>query len=187
MVESPALTDLIQRAKDGDSEALKRLFDTTYEDLRAMASRRLNQGSRSAMLDTTALVHESYLRFANAGALRIGDRKHFFRYAGHVMRSVIVDLVRANQSERRGGDMAQVTLSTTLGDSLSTVSEEQIIRVNEALEELARLDPRMVQVVEMRYFAGMTELEIAEALDVTDRTVRRDWEKARLLLARELQ
>ena len=138
------------------------------------------------LLDTTALVHESYLKFANAGELHINDRAHFFRYAGQVMRSVIVDLVRAAQAERRGGDAAHVTLNTAIQNSPDKGADE-ILRVHEALQELAQHDARLVQVVELRYFAGLTEPEIAGILGVTDRTVRRDWEKARLLLARALK
>jgi RNA polymerase sigma factor (TIGR02999 family) len=179
------LTDLIQRAQDGDQAALRHVFDVTYEDLRRMARNRLRQGERGTLLDTTALVHESFLRFANAGELRIGDRAHFFRYAGHVMRSVIVDMARARLAERRGGNAPHVTLNTEAAERNSG-GEEEIVRVHEALEELAQHDGRLVQVVELRYFAGMTDAEIAEALDVTDRTVRRDWEKARLLLAHAL-
>ena len=162
--------------------ALHRVFDATYQDLRRLARMRLTRSARGVMLDTTSLVHESYLRFANAGELNIVDRQHFHRYAANVMRSVIVDCVRERMAERRGGDAAHVTLDTQSchhGDG----GEREILRVHEALEELAQYDERLVQVVEMRYFGGMTETEIADALGVTDRTVRRDWEKARLLLA----
>ena len=170
MVEDPPLTDLIRRAQDGDTQALKSVFDVTYEDLRRLARSRLSKGGRATLLDTSALVHESYLRFASAGQLRIEDRQHFLRYTGHVMRSVVVDLVRGKLAERRGGPAA----------------EAEILRVHEALEQLAALNSRMAEVVEMRYFAGLTESEIADALGVTERTVRRDWEKARLLLAEAL-
>jgi RNA polymerase sigma factor (TIGR02999 family) len=151
-----------------------------------LARARLHRGGRGTFLDTTSLVHESYLRFANAARLRLEDRQHFLRYAGHVMRSVIVDFVRGKLSERRGGDVLRVTLSSDIGADASG-SEAEILRVHEALEELSKYDARMVQVVELRYFAGMTEAEIADALGVTDRTVRRDWEKARLLLAEALK
>jgi RNA polymerase sigma factor (TIGR02999 family) len=102
------------------------------------------------------------------------------------MRSVVVDLVRARLAERRGGGAAHVTLNTAIGDG-APAAEAEILRVHEALEELATLNERMAQVVEMRYFAGLTEPEIADALGVTERTVRRDWEKARVLLAEALE
>lgn len=185
-MSSASLTDLIRRASDGDSAALTLVFDATYGELRRLARMRLTQSSRGPLLDTTSLVHESYLRFANAGELNITDRQHFLRYAGHVMRSVVVDFVRERLAERRGGDAPHVTLDTQISDTASA-GESEILRVHEALDELARYDERMVQVVEMRYFGGMTESEIADALGVTDRTVRRDWEKARLLLAEALK
>ena len=185
MSQPAALTDLIRQASNGDDVALQRVFDATYPELRRLARARLSNNARGTLLDTTSLVHESYLRFANAGELNIADRQHFLRYAGHVMRSVIIDFVRERMALRRGGDAAHVTLNTSVSDSSAT-GEEQILRVHEALDELAQYDRRLVQVVEMRYFAGMTENEIADALGVTDRTVRRDWEKARLLLAEAL-
>jgi RNA polymerase sigma factor (TIGR02999 family) len=179
------LTDLIQRARDGDADAFRAVFDTAYQDLRGLARMRLSRGGRGTLLDTTSLVHESYLRFVNSGSLRITDRDHFLRYASQVMRSVIVDIARAGKAERRGGDAAHVPLNTALGDGL-TAGEEEIVRVHEALEELQSADPRMVQVVEMRYFCGLTEEEIGATLGVGIRTVRRDWEKAKLFLARAL-
>jgi RNA polymerase sigma factor (TIGR02999 family) len=185
MTSAASLTDLIRLAREGDEAALHQVFDLTYQDLRSLARMRLTHSARAEMLDTTSLVHESYLRFANAGRLNIKDRQHFICYAANVMRSVIVDLVRARSAERRGGDAQHVTLNTQIGDTVPS-GEDEILRVHEALEELGRYDPRMVQVVEMRYFAGMTENEIADILGVTDRTVRRDWEKARLLLAEAL-
>jgi len=155
-----------------------------YRDLRRMARARLATGGRCTVLDTTALVHESYLRLARGRHLAFEDRLRFMSYAGHVMRSVIVDLVRERQAERRGGDVAVIALTTQLGERLAAADgEREILRVHEALETLAQRDRRLAQVVEMRYFAGMTEAEIAEALQVTERTVRRDWSQARLFLA----
>ncbi|HEY8507597.1 MAG TPA: ECF-type sigma factor [Steroidobacteraceae bacterium] len=185
MTSDVLLTDLIRQAQEGDSAALQAVFDATYEDLRRMARARLTPNQRGTLLDTTSLVHESFLRLANAGQLGLEDRMHFFRYAGKVMRSVVVDIARASQAARRGGDVERVTLNTAISDSISS-GEEEILRVHEALADLAKHDERLVQVVEMRYFAGMSEMEIAQALGVTDRTVRRDWEKARLLLAQAL-
>jgi RNA polymerase sigma factor (TIGR02999 family) len=185
-MEGASLTDLLHQANAGDDGALKRVFDAAYPDLRRVARVRLSKRGRGALLDTTALVHESYLRFTNAGRLGIQDRQHFLRYAGHVMRSVIVDFVREGQAERRGGDALHVTLDTGLNDG-GVAEEAEILNVHEALQDLAKYDARLVQVVELRYFAGMTEAEIADALGVAERTVRRDWEKARLLLAEALK
>jgi len=186
MSAADSLTDLIRRAQGGDEAALRIVFDATYGELRGLARSRLRKGSRNTLLDTTSLVHEAYLRFADAGRLHIGDREHFLRYASHVMRSVIVDFVREKVALRRGGDAVHVTLNSEIG-GVGGAGEQEILRVHEALEELAQLDARLVQVVEMRYFAGMTETEIAAALGVNDRTVRRDWQKAKLLLADALK
>jgi len=185
MSEPRPLTDLLHRAQDGDAAAFREVFDATYQDLRQLARQRLSRGGRGTLLDTTALVHESFVRFANAGNLQLNDRNHFMRYASHVMRSVIVDIARAGRAQRRGGDALHVTLNTELGERTGG-GEDEILRVHETLEELHAADPRLVQVVEMRYFAGMTETDIAAALGVSDRTVRRDWEKAKLFLASAL-
>jgi RNA polymerase sigma factor (TIGR02999 family) len=186
MSQAPSLTDLIHRAQRGDVDAADSLFAATYADLRRLARARLRSGGRNTVLDTSSLVHESYLRFAGAGRLQIEDRVHFMRWAGRVMRSVIVDFARRRQAERRGGDQQRLTLTTGVAGELAS-GEAEILSVHEALDELAALDGRMAQVVEMRYFGGMTEAEIAEALGITDRTVRRDWEKARLLLREALK
>jgi RNA polymerase sigma factor (TIGR02999 family) len=185
LVAGPNLTELIRRAQAGDADAADSLFDATYAQLHRLARARLRAGGRNTLLDTSSLVHESYLRFARTGQLRIEDRLHFMRWAGRVMRSVIVDFARRRQADRRGGAVPHVALTTGV-DAPLTGGEHEILRVHEALEQLAGLDARLAQVVEMRYFGGMTEPEIAGALGVTDRTVRRDWEKARLLLREAL-
>lgn len=163
------------------------LFSRCYAELRRLARSRLRDGGRNTVLDTTALVHETYLRLSRSLQNPCPDRVQFFVYAGKVMRSVIVDLVRQRRTERRGGDAVHVTLTGDLNDPASSLSEAQILGVDEALQALARVDPRMAQVVELRYFGGLTDAEIGEALGVTDRTVRRDWEQARLFLAEALK
>ena len=186
-MSGPNLTELIQRARNGDRDAASELFAAAYPELRRMAHARLRGGARGvAVLDTGSLVHESFLRFAASGQLRVEDRVHFLHWAGRVMRSVIVDLVRSHQAERRGGDSPHVALTTRLGLSGHDEGEE-ILYVHEALDMLGAADPRLAQVVEMRYFGGLSESEIAEALDVTERTVRRDWSKARLFLREALK
>jgi RNA polymerase sigma factor (TIGR02999 family) len=179
----PQLTDLIQRAQRGDLAARDDLFACVYPELRRMARERLRRHQRNTLLDTTELVHESYLRFAQAGRLGVGDRGHFLGYAGKVMRSVIVDTVRERLAQRRGGAERPETLDSQLAQADGSA---EILAVHAALEGLGQEDPRLVQVVELRYFAGMTDAEVAEILGVAERTVRRDWEKARLLLAEAL-
>lgn len=175
----------------GDGPPVDELFIATYGELRRLARARLRDGGRNTVLDTTALVHETYLRLAKALQLPLPDRPRFFVYASRVMRSVIVDLVRARQAERRGGDAVHVTLTGALHEQLPDArtghGREQVLQVHEALQQLAQVDARMAQVVEMRYFGGLTDAEIGESLGVTDRTVRRDWEQARLFLAEALK
>jgi RNA polymerase sigma factor (TIGR02999 family) len=127
------------------------------------------------------LVHESYLRLQRVGQLDFADRKHFLSYAAKVMRSIVIDTVRARLAERRGGHVVHVPLDVEGGEPVAT-SDEDVLRVHEALDELAHLDVRLGKVVEMRYFGGLSEAEIAECLGVTERTVQRDWQKARMLL-----
>jgi len=152
--------------------------------LRVIARARLRSGGRETLLDTTALVHEAYLRIAG---IEVGsvEQRSFFAYASRAMRSVIVDFARRRQSERHGGDALIVTLTGTLGERKPAAADD-IVRVHEALEDLERIDARLAQVVEMRYFAGLAEPQIAQALGISERTVRRDWQKARLVLERSL-
>lgn len=185
MDEAVSLTELLHRAEKGDADAADRLFEAMYHELRRLARARLVAGGRNTLLDTSSLVHESYLRFVGAGRLRLRDRIHFMRWAGRVMRSVIVDFARRRLADRRGGGLTPLTLTTAIGARVPK-GESEIVRVHEALDEMAALDPRMATVVEMRYFGGMTEAEIAEAVGIHERTVRRDWEKARLFLREAL-
>lgn len=177
-----SITELIERANDGEQDAVNRLFAALYADLHEMARARLRRHVPFTVLDTTALLHESYLRLIKLGALNVANRAHFLAYAARVMRSVIVDFARQRLAERRGGGAIELPLDTESGD-LQTRSESDVVRVHEALEELAVVDERLVRLVEMRYFGGLTEEEIAAALGVSTRTVQRDWEKARMLLA----
>jgi RNA polymerase sigma factor (TIGR02999 family) len=180
------LTELLGRLQGGEPEARDALFAVAYAELHRLAQSRLREGGRDTLLDTTCLVHEAYLRFVNAGELRAEDRRAFFAYASQVMRSVIVNSVRERRAQKRGGGGRPLTLSTELGASVSA-DEEAILKVHEALEALEQADPRLAQVAQMRYFGGYSEQEIAETLDVSPRTVQRDWEKARLILATVLR
>jgi RNA polymerase sigma factor (TIGR02999 family) len=166
--------ELIQRVNTGEPGAQNALFAAAYGELRKLARSRLRDGGRNTMLDTTALVHESYLRFLSGGQLRSGERRAFFAYASQVMRTVIIDTVRERLAQCRGGDLQRLTLDTALGDKLPA-GENELLKVHDALEVLAQAEPRLA------------EAEIGDALDVTERTVRRDWDKARLLLRVLLQ
>ena len=165
--------------------AAEALFAQLYHELRRLARSRLAGGGRHTLLDTSALVHEAFMRMQRDGLVALKDREHFLAYAATTMRSVVIDFVRRRQAARRGGEAEHVTLDTRAGEMLGT-RDDEILEVHEALQLLAQVDERLVRVVEMRYFAGLTDAEIAGALGVTDRTVRRDWERARLLLAQML-
>jgi RNA polymerase sigma factor (TIGR02999 family) len=177
-----SITELIQRANRGEQDALNALFAELYAELHEMARSRIHRHAAFTVLDTTALLHESYLRLVKLGALSVSDRAHFLAYAARVMRSIIVDYARRRLAERRGGGVEDLSLDTEAHQP-ATPGEGEIVRVHEALEQLAAADERLVRIVEMRYFVGLTEDEVAQALGISLRTVQRDWEKARLLLA----
>jgi RNA polymerase sigma factor (TIGR02999 family) len=166
------VTILLTAANRGDREAWDRLFAEFYDELRRLAHARLRRHRPVTLLETTVLVHESYVRFLKSGRIQIGDRAHFMAYAARVMRSIIVDHLRGAAPP---GEQTE-----------APANGREVLRVHEALNELATISERLARVVEMRYFAGMTETEIGEAMGLTDRTVRRDWQKARLLLAATL-
>lgn len=180
------MTQLLERMHAGDAHARDALFSAAYEELHRLARARLRSGGRNTVLETTSLVHECYLRFMGSGELRAQDRRVFFAYASQVMRSLIVNSVKERQAARRGGGVPPLTLSTGIGVNLSA-DEDTLIKVHEALEVLEQADGRLAQVAQMRYFGGYSDEEIAETMGVTDRTVRRDWEKARLILKEALR
>jgi RNA polymerase sigma factor (TIGR02999 family) len=165
-----------------DAGSTQELFSLLYQELRHLAHSRLRKNEPVTLLDTTSLVHETYLRVVKAGRLDLSDRPRFLAYAAHVMRSIVVDFVRERHAARRGGDQQHLTLDTGAAESVRS-PEDEIIRVSDALDELAKVDERLVKVVEMRYFAGLTDEDIALALSVNERTVRRDWQKAKMFLS----
>jgi RNA polymerase sigma factor (TIGR02999 family) len=163
----------------GDSPLkLAECLPAIYDQMRRIARSRL-AGSHYTMLDTTSLVHESFLRLRNVNHV---DSEHLLAYATSTMRSVVVDYVRRRKAARRGGGATHESLNQQHAEELG-VSDDEILNVHDALEALADVDARLVRVVEMRYFGGLTDAEIGQALGVTDRTVRRDWDRAKLLLA----
>ena len=164
----------------GDAKASSQLFEIVYADLKRMARGRLYRHGRVDELDTTALVHESYLRLVERGQLLPSDRAAFFSYVGHVMRSVVIDHVRERLAQKRGGDQVFVTLTT--GVEGESFDDERLLAMNAALDALERMAPEFHQLVEMRYFAGLTVREVAEIRGVSVRTVDREWEKARAFL-----
>jgi RNA polymerase sigma factor (TIGR02999 family) len=178
------VTLLLQAAREGESLAVGRIFELLYPELRRIAHGRLRYRDDRLLMDTGSLVNEAYLQLLGKHRLEANDRGHFLAYAAQVMRNVVVDAVRAQRAERRGGGLQGfVTLDTAaLNSALPAGGEDEILRVHEALEELALIDARLVRVVEMRYFVGLSNQDIADSLGVTTRTVERDWEKARTFL-----
>lgn len=172
--------DALRAVDDQDSSELDRAFAAFYPELKKIARARLRGSGLDASMQTTALVHDSYLRLAASPGITFGDRLQFFAYSSRVLRSIVVDLVREQRALRRGGDVDIVTLDTAAGEGLAASAD--IETVNVALEDLAKLDPPLARLVEMRFFGGMTEDEIAEALGVSARTISREWKKARALL-----
>ena len=163
------------------ADAIERACAQLYPELRAIARARLRRTERILALDTTSLVHDAFLRLVEAGKAEVGDRRRFLAYASRVMRSVVIDLIREQAAQRRGGADLHVTLGTDIAES-AHVDASEVVRVHDALTELEDIDPRLVRVVEMRFFVGLSDAEIADVLAISERTVRRSWEKARLLL-----
>ena len=175
------LTELLHRVQAGEANARDALFAAAYPRLQQLARSRLRHSGPHTALDTVGLVNESYLRFMQAGELRATDRHAFFAYASRIMRSVIVSVAREHHAQKRGAGQRLLTLSTQLREEMAG-TEPEVLRVHEALEVLEQADPRLAQVVQMRYFGGYSEDEIASTLRVTERTVQRLWVKAKLML-----
>ncbi len=179
------ITSLLKAAANGDRQSADQAFALLYADLQRLAHSRMRRSGNLTMLDTTALVHESWLRFQGAADAAFADKQHFMGYAARVMHTVVVDFVRARGAAKHGGGVEHVTLNTAIGDALGH-HDDEILRVDEAMQQLAQADPRLHDVVELRYFGGLSEVEIAAILGVTERTVQRDWQKARLFLSSAL-
>ena len=178
------VTQLLHACSAGDEAALERLFPLVYEHLRVVARAQLRRERVGHTLSTTALVHEAYFKLVGPARLDARDRAHFFGVAARAMRQVLVSHARKHRAEKRGGGFAPVDL-----DAAEIAVEERaevLVALDEALTRLATLSPRLARVVELRFFGGLSEEETAAVLDVTARTVRRDWVKARAWLHAEL-
>lgn len=185
MADTADITLWLNAARDGDRGALDRVLSTLYRELHGMARRQLG-GQHGHTLDATALVHEAYLKLVGRAEAKFDDRAHFFAYAASAMRSVVVDYARQRLAQKRGGDLHRVTdLPEDAEGGLRL--DEDMLALDEALNRLTGVEPRLAQVVELRYFGGLSELEIAALLKRSERSVRRDWQKARLYLLASLQ
>jgi RNA polymerase sigma factor (TIGR02999 family) len=185
MNEPADITAHLQAWSAGEATAREALFPLVYEELRRIARRQLRNERIGHTLDTTALVHEAYLKLIDQTRADFTDRSHFFAVASNAMRRILVDYARRYLADKRGGAPRRVSLSDDM-----LVAEERadtLLAVDEALNELARIDPRLSRVVECRFFGGLTDEETAEILGVTSRTVRRDWTKAKAWLHKMLE
>lgn len=181
---SEQITDLLLQVRGGDLGASDRLYSAVYDELRRIAHRQL-QGERPGhTLGTTGLVHETYVKLVDLARVEWKDRGHFFRIASGAMRRILVDYARRHRAARRGGGIPLAFL-----DDHVAVAErgELLIALDDAMERLSAVSERLSHVVECRFFGGLTEEETAEALEVTTRTVQRDWAKARAWLYLELR
>jgi len=179
------ITQLLQAASTGDRLAADRLFEAMYQELKQLAHSSLRRSGSPAELDTTSLVHESFLRLVGSDACTPAHRRAFYSYVGKVMRSVVLDTVRERRARKRGGDQEFVTLDTGVGEAV--LDDRQLLAVDEALTTLGALAPDLKELVEMRYFAGLTVAEIADLTGKSVRSVEREWEKSRLLLRRLME
>ncbi len=181
LMDQGEVTRLLQAARCGEREALDRLLPLVYDELRQLAARQLGRERAGHTLGATALVHEAYVKLSGGGTCGAGDRAHFLAIAARAMRQVLVDHARRRARAKRGGGWERTTLGE--GDAAVEFRPEEMLALDRALEEL---DPRQREIVEYRFFAGMEEREVAEVLGISERTVRRDWVKARAWLYRSL-
>nr|HET7858025.1 ECF-type sigma factor [Caldimonas sp.] len=179
----PPITKLLQQAAAGDRAALDRVYAALYPELKRIARARLRRQGRGDDLGTTTLLHESFIRLVQASELRLEDRRHFFAYAARTMRHIIIDSAREHLAERRGAGAEHEAIDDDSALQVAGAGESQtLLDVADALLALDAIDPELAEVVDMRYFGGYSELEIAELQGVTERTVRRRWDKARAWL-----
>ena len=186
MTSSPEeVTQLLGAWSEGDAAALERLMPLVYAELRRMARRHMGQERPGHTLQTTALVHEAYLRLVNQERVRWKDRAHFFAIAAQVMRRILVDHARKRRNPKRGGDATRLSLEQ--GATVSQERAAEVVALDDALNSLAAVDDRKSRVVELRFFGGMSIEETAQVLGVSPGTVMREWTLAKAWLQREVR
>ena len=183
-VDSQQITSLLVEWGNGNQSALESLMPLVYDELRRMARRFMRRQSAGHTFQTTELIHEAYLKLAKGGEQTWQNRAHFFGVAAQAMRHILVDYARSKHSRKRGGWQEKVTLDETF--AVSSDKSDELLHLNEAMNELAALDARKCRVVELKYFGGLTNEEIAEVLKISPETVKRDWRFSRSWLLREL-
>lgn len=183
-------TRLLQAYRDGDTDALDRLVPMIYDELRMLARRQRRRRGGGHTVNTTALVHEAYFKLAGQEQPSWENRLHFFRVAAQAMRHILIDYARSRQAAKRGGDAQKMSLNDTAWSGPAIFSDdraEELLVLDEALEQLADLDERQHQIVELRYFVGLTIDETADVLGISASTVKREWAMARAWLYRQIR
>lgn len=181
------VTTLLARWSSGDAGALEQLTPIVYDELRRIARRHLARERKDHTLQSTALVHEAYLRLIGGSGSEYQNRQHFFAVAAQVIRRVLVDHARAVNAAKRGGGAQKIVLEDQPEASAPAENVAEVLALHEALERLAAFDPQQARIVELRYFAGLSIEETAEVIGISPATVKRDWVMARAWLARELK
>lgn len=177
------ITELIGRARSGDEHASERLFATLYEELRRIAAGQLRGDDA---MRSTSLVHEAFLKLAQHGHMQVNDRDHFFAVAARVMRQIVIDHVRTRVSARRGGHVQFAPLDTTAMQAVAEERGEEVLALDAALIRLAHVDAQLAALVELRFYAGLDLGQIASVQERSERSLKRDWRRARAFLQREL-
>ena len=176
----PSISALIASAESGDRSAADALFTALYSELHRLARRQLARGAGNMSLGTTTLLHEAYLDIARREGAVFPDRGHFMAYAARVMRGLVIDYARSRKAHKRGGEFEITSLGTEVADPAA--DDKELTRIGEAVDELATVDPLLAQVVDLKFFCGFTFAEIAAMRGVSERTVQRHWDKARIYL-----
>jgi RNA polymerase sigma factor (TIGR02999 family) len=184
-IPSHDVTRLLARWKDGDESALQELVPIVHAELRRLAQRKMAGEAPGHTLQPTALVNEAYLRLVNLTQMQWQNRAHFFAMAARLMRRILVDFARSRGYQKRGGDAKQVSFTEAL--DVAAGQPTDVVALNDALEALARVDERKSQVVELRFFGGLSVEETAEVLNVSRETVKRDWKFSKMWLLRHLR
>ncbi len=178
------ITHLLIAWNNGEKEAFDQLAPLVYDELRRIARSKLRQLGSDGLLQPTALVHEACIRLVDENRVKWQNRAHFYAFAASMIRNILIDAIRKSAASKRGGDASIVSLDE--GTAVSDAQSVDLLALNEALEKLVTLDPRQVAIIEMRFFGGMTNEEIAEALSIADRTVEREWRAAKAWLRSQL-
>lgn len=183
MDTAPTLSSLMAAAEHGDSAATNALFTALYSELHRLAKRELNRQGFPVTLSATTLLHQAYIEMVAKDAAAFPDQARFFGYAAKVMRGLIIDYARSRSAQKRGGQFEITSLGTEAGNA---ADHRELVQISEALDDLAKAEPALAEVVDLRFFCGFTFAEIAAVKEISERTAQRHWEKARIFLHRRI-